>query len=110
MVFAWDRLTDCLGVWPRVPQLGLEISRLAASGLKSRQHTLQLSRLMVRAESDTDRCTLLQLLRAADQPCRSVIEATRTAVPCCEPPTSRAGQQSRLSSFQRDESDWIIIK
>ncbi|XP_037088867.1 probable histone-lysine N-methyltransferase CG1716, partial [Pollicipes pollicipes] len=50
--------------------LEMEINKLVASGLKSKQHTLELSRLMVRAESDAERLTLLDLIRSADQPCR----------------------------------------
>ncbi|XP_043235572.1 probable histone-lysine N-methyltransferase CG1716 [Amphibalanus amphitrite] len=50
--------------------LEIEINKLVSSGLKSKQHTLELSRLMVRAEGEAERLTLLELIRTADQPCR----------------------------------------
>ncbi|KAF0296091.1 Histone-lysine N-methyltransferase SETD2 [Amphibalanus amphitrite] len=39
--------------------LEIEINKLVSSGLKSKQHTLELSRLMVRAEGEAERLTLL---------------------------------------------------
>ncbi|CAL8135437.1 unnamed protein product [Orchesella dallaii] len=47
-----------------------ELAKLEASGLKNRNHTLTLSRLMVRAESWDDRERLLKILINGDTPCR----------------------------------------
>lgn len=47
-----------------------DIQRLAASGIRNRLHTLELSRLMVRTTEVENRLRLAQLLIDADQPCR----------------------------------------
>ncbi|XP_063224912.1 histone-lysine N-methyltransferase SETD2 isoform X2 [Bacillus rossius redtenbacheri] len=47
-----------------------EIEKLCASGLKNRNHTLTLSRLMVRAEDCVSRKQLLKLLQTGEPACR----------------------------------------
>lgn len=47
-----------------------EINILSGSGLKNQQHTLKLSRLMVRAKLLEDRSRLLSLLKNGELPCR----------------------------------------
>lgn len=47
-----------------------ELAKLETSGLKNRNHTLTLSRLMVRAESWDDRERLLKILSNGEAPCR----------------------------------------
>nr|CAD7447604.1 unnamed protein product [Timema bartmani] len=47
-----------------------EIEKLCVSGLKNRNHTLTLSRLMVRAEDSQSREQLLKLLQGGEPACR----------------------------------------
>lgn len=47
-----------------------EIDKLVASGVKNRTQTLNLSRLMVRAEDFETRRNILSILRNAEQACR----------------------------------------
>lgn len=50
--------------------LETEIEKLAASGVKNHAQTLNLSRLMVRAEDLDTRKSILMILLNAEQPCR----------------------------------------
>ena len=50
-------------------QLAEELNQLELSGLKNRNHTLTISRLMVRAEKWDDRERLLKILVKGDSAC-----------------------------------------
>lgn len=51
-------------------QLEEEIDKLCSGGLKNRNHTLNLSRLMVRSRELEHRTRLLRVIQNGEQPCR----------------------------------------